>query len=502
MPGSPFPESGARVRALYALACLVLVSLPFLVVRIPPITDLAQQMAQIPLALEVLAGEAPEYRIQWISPNKLSYPLLAIAWAVLEPFGAATLAMILMAAVWIGACAWVAAKRNRPVEGAVLATVFFFNQSNYMGFFNFAVGAAAFIFWVHVVGGPEGEDDRDKRRIVVSALVGSLALYYSHVLWFGMGCAWLGLHWLARRPSRKTLVATIAGIAPTALLALTWYPTLVDQGWTRAGIEYGAMPWERLVMEIWVFMWLGGIHGPLEPLTLLALLAWFLVALWQHRERLSEVVDRRLLLAGAMLVVAAMVLPRKVQMTLLFAYRWMPVGAIFLVLALPRPKLRPVVGRVLALLLVATFTLTTAWTWIGYERQELAGLHESLERIPDGSRLLGLDFVRASPRIKPPVYFQYHAYSQLLHGGRLGFSFVELASSLVVKRNMRLPYPWTRALEWQPRFVRVSDMDHFDYVLVHGSRSTQEVLVETDPRLEPVTEPSRWRLFKIERDAE
>ena len=45
-----------RQTLLLAVVCWILVSLPFLVVRIPPITDLPQQMAQIPLLFETLAG--------------------------------------------------------------------------------------------------------------------------------------------------------------------------------------------------------------------------------------------------------------------------------------------------------------------------------------------------------------------------------------------------------------------------------------------------------------
>ena len=93
MVGSPPAETGGWTRALYALACLTLVSMPFLVVQIPPITDLPQQLAQIPLALDTISGEAPEYRIQWLSPNKLSYPLLGISWALFEPYGAAAMAI-------------------------------------------------------------------------------------------------------------------------------------------------------------------------------------------------------------------------------------------------------------------------------------------------------------------------------------------------------------------------------------------------------------------------
>ena len=69
---------------------------------------------------------------------------------------------------------------------------------------------------------------------------------------------------------------------------------------------------------------------------------------------------------------------------------------------------------------------------------------------------------------------------------------------MVVKRDMQTDDPWTRGLEWFPREVRVSDLDHFDYVLVHGVDSTQTVLERRDPRLGAVTEPAPWRLYEVD----
>ena len=54
---------------------------PLLVVEIPPLTDLPQQVAQVRLLLETLGGESA-YRIQLLDPNKLGYLPLLLGWLI------------------------------------------------------------------------------------------------------------------------------------------------------------------------------------------------------------------------------------------------------------------------------------------------------------------------------------------------------------------------------------------------------------------------------------
>ena len=78
---------------------------------------------------------------------------------------------------------------------------------------------------------------------------------------------------------------------------------------------------------------------------------------------------------------------------------------------------------------LAAYCLATAAAWSAFERDELRGLDTALAALPPTPRLLGLDFVRHSPRMKRQVYMHFNAYAQLLHGGRLNFSFAVAARS-------------------------------------------------------------------------
>ncbi len=277
---------------------------------------------------------------------------------------------------------------------------------------------------------------------------------------------------------------------------LLWYPSLGGAGWGSVS-SYGPSLLARLSPAGLTNATLGGVRGWLEPLAMLALFGWIGVGLWQHRHELAAATDRRLLAAAALFVVVALLLPDKVDRTLRFASRWMPVGWALLLLALPSPALRPPLRRGLALAVVALFCLATAVAWRGFDRHELDGLTPALDQLPPRPTLLGLDFVRASPRLKQPVYMHLPAYAQLRHGGRLGFSFVSLASSLVVKRELALPDPWTPGLEWAPQLLRPSDLERFDHLLVHAPLELTAGFLAQEERLVPLTGEAPWRLFRI-----
>lgn len=496
----------SRAHLLSALGCAVAVSIPFFVVTVPPITDLPQQTAQIRLLFETLEGDAA-YRVQWLHPNSLGYlPLLLGKWIggwIGGPLAAGRLGLWLIALAWIVAIHGLARSAKRPASMAAIASLFFFNHTTYWGFLNFAIGLPVFALWLVIV-------ERARKPWL---LLGALLLYATHALWLAAGLAWLAVATWREKPPRREILRRFLWISPVLVALVAWYLTFREAGVDLRTFA-GRPPWVRLHPTWLLDTVFGGLRGRVEPVAAGAILAWIGLGIWQSfsdgknlgdkksleakksQGGLRQAIDGRFLILGGLFFLAALSLPEVHQHTIFFAARFMPMAAVFLVLGAPAPRLAPILRGIVAGLLVLTLTSATAAAWIGFEKDELDGFFESLAHLPAEGRLLGLDFIRKSPRIKGFPYYHLYAWGQVVRGVELNRSFAEEASSLVVFRHLPADDPWTDNLDWKPRQLRLSDRDHFDHILVFGS-SEMHARFRADPRLEAVTSDRPWRLYAV-----
>jgi len=173
------------------VAVWVGMAVPFLVVDFPPVTDLPQHVAQIRLFLEAARDPTSAYTIQWFTPYSLVYALLGAAWAVCPPAAAGRVAVLVLAVSSALAVHWLAARRNRPVAAAALASVLVFNHALYWGFLSFMVGWLAFIVWFQLTTrDSEGEFGWTEALQYCGTAV---LLYDTHAPWFALGMLWLVL---------------------------------------------------------------------------------------------------------------------------------------------------------------------------------------------------------------------------------------------------------------------------------------------------------------------
>ena len=478
------------LRKLGTAACLLAVLLPFCTVTIPPITDLPQQMAQIRLLGEAVGD--PEYRIGWWHPNKLGYVPLAAAWMVTAPFDAhlhaARLGTALIALAWFAAFFAAAHHAQRSTAAAAVALLFVWNNALYWGFLNFLVGVPVFLWWISLIRNPEGKPPNP----LLPAFV-ALLLYGAHILWLAVALLWMALETLLIRRDPRLFTRRLLGAAPALALTLLWAPTFLNAGVDERTF-YGPLPWERLQPGWLVTSALGGVRGMLEPALLIAVVLWLGIGLWQHRGR---GIDKPLLRAALLLLALTFFLPSVHRHTILFASRWLPAACALLVLALPAPKRPSVLPGAVAGLLWLIVGVSTSSVWVGFERDELSGLRPALEALPGPSRVLGLDFVRESPRIRAFPYYHLPVYAQVLHGGEPARSFADEASSLVSWSKLPREDPWTPRLDWKPEGLRHSDLDHFDHLIVHGDETIHRRF-DADPKLRRVeTTTGPWRLYVI-----
>jgi len=451
-----------------------------LVVDIPPCADLPQHAAQARLFFETLgAGDTP-YRIQWLTPYGLSYVPLLLLWLVLPPLAAAKLHLLVIALGCTAAIHALAAHKGRPPEAAALASLFVFSLPLYWGFLSFLVGFPAFVLWIVVV-------ERERRRDALVVLGAALLLYLCHALWFLAGAAYLGVRMLVARRLRVEWPRIVA-LLPILALGV-W------QSGRFASDRFATRPfwddWPLTRLAGFVDAALGGLRDPIEIVVVVAAAAWILVGLARRRD-----LDRDLALAGGLFVVFFAVLPMKYLNTVSFAQRWLPFALALLVLAVPAPPARAALRNLAVAALVVAFSAITTASWRAFQRIDLDGLEEALAALPDRPRVLGLDYVQhRNQRFKPRVTLQTFAYAQVLHGGRVSFSFAEHPASLVVYDKPFRP-PWTDGLEWWPTRFQPSDVQYFDFVLVSDDHTMHDVFAGA---LRAVTHEGRWRLYAVPR---
>ena len=493
-----------------AVACTLLVAIPFFVVTLPPITDLPQQTAQVRLLLDTVGNDESPYRVQWLNPNKLGYAPLLVAWLTQPPIAAGRIGMLWIALLWVVALHALAHATQRSPAAAALASIFFFNHLTYWGLLNCLIGLPIFAAWFVTLDRMPARTPSLRHGLKLLAL--AILLYSAHVLWLAVALAWLAVSALAARLPLRHLVLRLAWVSPVLGAALVWYPHLRQSGFVSETV-WGRSPWGRLHPEWFLNSALGGLEGQLEPILGSAVLAWLLLglapkisswvlALLGHKPTATDPGSAgdnghpRLALAGLFFLLLALCLPGVIQSTIFFASRWFPVAIVLLVLACPQPRLRPWLRLTVPYVLLASLTVATASIWIDFENRELDGLHESLAAVPPDQRVLGLDFVRTSERIKGYPFYHFYAYSQVLHGGELARSFANFGSSLVVFSDMPRKFPWTEGLDWRARKIRKSDMEHFQYVIIFGNPEAH-ALFRADGRLTPVTGDRPWRLYRV-----
>ena len=155
--------------------------------------------------------------------------------------------------------------------------------------------------------------------------------------------------------------------------------------------------------------------------------------------------------------------------------------------------------KILAIAVLAIFCGVTTAAWLDFERHELSGLIEAVDELPPGQRVIGIDLMQTSDKIKVwKPFIQTFAYAQAVKGGTLNFSFADFANSLVYYSPPRT-ITWTRGLEWNGATTTPFDLLQFDYALVgvrpDSAKEYQSLLSD----LSPISKKGYWRLYKTKR---
>lgn len=485
--------NGASAQKSYlflTLGCCILAAIPFLIVRFPPLTDLPQHVAQVRLFGEAVSHPDSPYRIQWITPYSLVYAVLGATWFLFGAANAGRLGMLIIMAFWVAMVLALSYKTKRPILATRLTVILFFSHILYWGFYQFVFGWLLFLGWMILLR----TEFKHRWREAAAFFLAFLLLYFGHIFWFAMALGWLVIRQVLISHQPKALIVRAAPAVPFLVLAAAWYPTLASYGF-RSPTIWMTTPFERLSPSWLVDGALGGLRGPLEPVILGLILIWVLTAWLSNRGRVSRLADKEFLWAAAFMLMLALILPDKHTNTIRFASRWVPPAVVFLLLGLPRPRVRKDILTVFTASVLLAFFAVTSLNWVAFERSELSGLQESLAALPQAPRVLGLSFMKQSEIVRGSPFIQIFAYAQVYRGGELNFSFADFGPSLVIYRERRR-LPWTNALEWFPEKAQKRDMAFFDFVLTSGNDRVHGRLA-ADPSLAPVTRTGHWRLYKV-----
>lgn len=458
-------------RAIQLGISLVLVALPFLVVRFVPISDLPQHAAQIRLLDELLGIESAsvelsDYTVRWWAPGNLAYGIFFVWARLLDPVAAARASMATLALLLVLAFHALARARDRAPEHATLASMLVFSISLYWGFVGFLLGAVIFLLLLPTLLAPL-DAARPWRSVGVLAAA-ITAIYFAHSLWLVPAALALliGAVGVGERPRFRTVVMRMAALSPAVIASLLWLPALRSER-AALGFDLGLryLPISgRLSIDFGCDVLLGGLVGPLEPVLLLLSFAW--VALGISRDRAA--LDRPLAALGSLLLLFALLGPDAYLNTRHMNLRFGFIGGALLLLATPRMPLRDSLRHAIPVVALLVLVASTASAWRDVEDRELRGLSASLAASPAPTRTLGLDYVGMSDVLRTPPFLQLFAWRQALHGGELSFSFAEHRAGIVGLAGSR-ERSWTPGLEWRADLATVEDLRAFDQVLVVGA---------------------------------
>jgi hypothetical protein len=475
-----------------AVLSLILAAAPFLGVTFVPCTDLPQHLAQVRM-LEELWGLAPatidlsNVSAHPLGANTLVYwPLWLLSWL----FGPVTGGKLCVLSLSMGTAAALhvlALRRERDPLHAVAAGMLFFTAALYWGFLNFLSGLPIFLLLLAFCLPEEPAPPISLSQAVIAA--GLLALlYFAHVLWLPCAAIAVLSAELPRADRKKRLALWAACAAPVGLAALAWFGALVGARGAagfRTGVAYLTSLSARLEPRWAADALLGGVRGFLEPAFLVILAMYVVLSILRGRKLGTRAADRTLLWTGACLVTFAWLGPDVYANTLLLNERFLPVGSMLLLLALPPVASKLLRGSMLAAACLFALGLCVAWAL--FEQEELSGLPEALASSPAPKSMVGLDYRHQSLVLRGYPFLQTFAYFQALRGGEVSFSFAEHGSG-IVRQNAPKLHPWTPALEWYAERVTREDLAAFDCALVNGEPQIHAEFAQ------------RWRLTTRQQD--
>lgn len=544
------------IRALVVLATLFALS-PFFQTLRPPMQDLPQHLAAGRVLLEgnnpSLAFES-YFTTEWLRSQYLGiYALMGVffhplRWFVDQPLlWSNRLALVVLGATWVGGSEWLGQRLLKRVGIGGFALALFFNVHLILGFLNFLLGIAFLFLGLALFSSlrsPSPRPNIKDWRLWLLAFV-CLACFYFHIVPFALlvsliigsagADAALGT-WRSRRaPTQagtRAAWSTYAALGPALLATLSWLTTpagvstreAASGGGSRGKAQFLSLEANHDALPSWMLDSFRS-EGDTEWLTVVLLgLGVFALVEWGLRltgARLTSddtarpanadtpTCDTTLLwltrLVAPACFVAYYVLPAGYDWIWPINARFPVIGLMFLPYWLPPASIKSASGvwrhvaraasvglSVLLLSAAVAQTSIARAAFAGFE-QEMDGLDELLQELPEGKRVASLVFERGSRHIGFAPFLHVGAYTQAERGGVTFFSFNDFPQSPVRFREDNRPPRVEPRWEWKPERVRPDrDLAWFEYLIVRGGPAQ----LKNADTFTQVAAKGRFRLFK------
>lgn len=312
-------------------------------------------------------GEAP-----FSAHFHATYPLTAFGWGALFA-GLERLVgwragyaggIVLAVAVWqLGALAILRAlpRARWPLSFAIAAGAL--QWALYMGFFNWVLGVGLGLWAIGVGLRDDGVSLAPAKHWLVLALL-LVAASASHAFGAQVAGATLMLHvLLGPRSTRFARLLRLAAVGLPSLVVTVLVSFAIDDAQQSAAIAgqhaYHPPLLERLRGLAW-FYTPGAPYRWLAPLGLAALGYGVALRAW-WRQRTLAPGDRAILLAGALFLTLALVLPRHGVVWQNLSPRFVPLALLFGALLVPMEALSSRLQRGIGVVLVASWLFSTGW---------------------------------------------------------------------------------------------------------------------------------------------
>jgi len=373
-------RSGLTVKIVALSATLALI--PVLCVKIPGFSDAPSHMARHHiLAAMSSGGPLSGYFVaqwQWIANLGEDIPASLLARALGGELATTVVTAIIAPLTIFGLAVLSRAAHGRVAASAAVAMPLVFHQAWMFGFLNYCLGTALALL------AAAGIFARRPETVVGQTLLGLASL----LVWTAHMASWVVLLILAAGNaigSLRGLRDVVPEVRRHAPLLLPLVPLLLwrsDVGSSGLSFSYD----EFVLTKVAIFI--GVLRGTWMKIDIVLLIAVVAVAVLASRWAYPRRVERRLFIAGSLLLIAAVAAPDHLLSTSYADLRIAPVAIMVLILAIP-PAHDPQRERIVCLLGIALFLtrLTSVTTCWAQRSPMLEQRLTMLDAVPRGGKL-------------------------------------------------------------------------------------------------------------------